>query len=312
MYYLFVVLQRKRSLFPICIFIAFAFAEAQRGASAHHHGWTTAQEYLYRFESQVLTGIPDINKSHYSGIKLSAQARVQAQNEYTLMVKLDQVKFMTLNGEIELNEANRIIENGGPRSGAKEQLPAEFKQLLETPFKVQLKKGLVEKFSILPNEHVAVTNIKRSLLAQLQLDVTQAQLHETQSNLITVGAPIDVTMPYYSVIEQSLLGRCRTNYNVNLLTEARAMELEEKWKKEESMARLTPSDATKAGCAGKKYYEVIRTRDLNSCDSKPVFQHVSGAEANIDVSRTNAGNLMSVRKQYVLKIGPIKHHYRNK
>ena len=112
-YYLFVALQKKRSLFPICIFIAFAYAEAQRGASAHHHGWTTAQEYLYRFESQVLTGIPDINKSHYSGIKLSAQARVQAENEYTLMVKLDQVKFMTLNGEIELNEANRIIENGG-------------------------------------------------------------------------------------------------------------------------------------------------------------------------------------------------------
>ena len=302
MYYLFVVLQRKRLLFPICIFIAFAYAEAQRGASAHHHGWTTAQEYLYRFESQVLTGIPDINKSHYSGIKLSAQARVQAQNEYTLMVKLDQAKFMALNGEIELNEANRIIENGGPRSGAKEQLPAEFKQLLETPFKVQLKKGLVEKFSILPNEHVAVTNIKRSLLAQLQLDVSQAHLHELESNRINVGAPIDVTLPYYSVIEQSLLGRCRTNYNVNQLTEARALELEQEWKKEESMARLTPSDATKAGCTGKKYYEVIRTRDLNSCDSKPVFQKVSGADANIDVSRTNTGNLMSVRNNMKDKV----------
>ena len=296
LFYSFVILLRKRSLILISISIAFACVQAQQGVSVHRFGWTPAQEYLYRFESQVLTGIPDINKSHYSGIKLSAQARVQAQNDFTLMVKLDQVKFMTLNGEIELNEANRIIGTGGSRSGAKEQLPAEFKQLLETPFKVELKKGLVEKFSILPNEHVAVTNIKRSLLAQLQLDVSQAHLHELESNRINVGAPTDVTLPYYSVIEQSLLGRCRTNYNVNSLTEARALELEQEWQKEEKMARLTPSDATKVGCAGKKYYEVIRTRDLSSCDSRPVFQKISGADANIDVGRTNAGNLMSVRK----------------
>ena len=105
-----------------------------------------------------------------------------------------------------------------------------------------------------------------------------------------------MTLPYFSVIEQSLLGRCRTNYNVNPLTEARALELEQEWQKEEKMARLTPSDATKVGCAGKKYYEVIRTRDLSSCDSRPIFQKISGADANIDVGRTNAGNLMSVRK----------------
>ena len=219
---------------------------------------------------------------------MTAQAKVQAQNDYTLRIKLDQVKFMTLNGEINLNEANRIIQNGGPRSGAKEQLPAEFKQLLETSMEVHLKKGRVEKFTMVANEPVAVTNIKRSLLAQLQLDVSGAQLGETESNLINVGAPVDVKMPFYSVVEQSLHGRCRTNYNVNPLTAARALELEQEWAKEETNARLAPSNGARVGCAGKRYYEVIRTRDLNSCDFRPVYQKVSGSGVNIDVARTNA------------------------
>ena len=257
------------------------------------------EEYLYRFQSQVLTGIPNINRAHHSGIKLSAQVKVQPQPDASLLIKFDQVKFMSLNGEIEVNEVNRIIGNGGPKSGAKEQLPAEFKQQLESPFKVMLnfKKGDVEKFTKIPNEHVAVSNIKRSLLAQ-QFDLTPSRLQETESNLIQVGAPIDVNMPYYSVMEQSLHGRCLSNYNVNPLNDARALELEQEWMSEEEAAGLVPSNGTKVGCTGKRYYEIIRTRDLNSCDSRPVYQKVSGADVNIDVSRTNAGNLMSVSRLF--------------
>ena len=257
------------------------------------------EEYLYRFQSQVLTSIPNINRAQHSGIKLSAQVKVQPQPDASLLIKFDQVKFMSLNGEIEVNEVNRIIGNGGPKSGAKEQLPAEFKQQLESPFKVMLnfKKGDVEKFTKIPNEHVAVTNIKRSLLGQ-QFDLTPSKLQETESNLIQVGAPIDVNMPYYSVMEQSLHGRCLSNYNVNPLNDARALELEQEWMSEEEAAGLVPSNGTKVGCTGKRYYEIIRTRDLNSCDSRPVYQKVSGADVNIDVSRTNAGNLMSVSRLF--------------
>ena len=96
----------KTNFIIVFIFIAFAYAHAN---SIPRYGWTAGQEYLYRFESQVLTGIPDINKSQYSGVKLTAQAKVQAQNDYTLRIKLDQVKFMTLNGEIIHKE--EIIRN---------------------------------------------------------------------------------------------------------------------------------------------------------------------------------------------------------
>ena len=75
------------------------------------------------------------------------------------------------------------------------------------------------------------------------------------------------------------------------------MELEQEFAKEERMARLIPSNGTQTGCAGKRYYEVIRTRDLNSCDIRPVYQKVSGADVNIDVGKANAGNLMAVSKQ---------------
>ena len=262
--------------------------------SIARYGWAPETESLFRFESQVLTGIPDIDKSHYAGVKLMANVRVQAANDYTLRVKLEQPRFMTLNGEISLTQAYRVIGNGGPRANAKEHLSQQFRKFLEEPMLVHLKKGLVQSFFVARDEPVAVTNIKRSLLAQLQLDISGSQVSETESNMIGSGAPAEVKIPFYSVLEGSLHGKCRTMYNVNPLTNARAIELEQLWEKEELQAQLTPSAEGKAACEGKKYFEIIKTRDYDACKSSPAYQAASGIDLNIDVTRTNAGNVMTV------------------
>ena len=74
-------------------FLAVAFVHAN---STIRYGWTPGTESVFRFESQVLTGIPDIRNSQFSGMKLHAQVRVQAFPDYTLRVKLEQPKFITL------------------------------------------------------------------------------------------------------------------------------------------------------------------------------------------------------------------------
>ena len=73
-------------------------------------------ESVFRFESQVLTNIPEIKESQMAGLKIMANVRVQALKDYTLRVKIDNAQLVTLNGEIELTDANRIVENGGANS----------------------------------------------------------------------------------------------------------------------------------------------------------------------------------------------------
>ena len=249
-------------------------------------------ESVFRFESQVLTGIPEIKQSQMAGLKIMANVRVQALPDYTLRVKIDDAQLVTLNGEIELNDANRIVERGGANSGSlHESFPPEFKKHLETPVLVNLKRGVVEEFFVAQDEPVSVTNIKRSLLSQLQLDISGSQ------------QVIGRQGSYHKVLEESLLGKCYTMYNVIPLTPARVMELERSWYDEESMARLPQSIEGKKACENKQYYEIIKTRDLDHCTYSPVFQHVAGVEFSGDVSKSRVGNLMTVNISYKMKFG---------
>merc|ERR1719370_2239392 len=216
------------------------------------------------------------------GLKIMANVRVQALQDYTLRVKIDNAQLVTLNGEIDLTDANRIVENGGANSDSlRDNFPPEFKRHLETPILVNLKRGVVEEFFVAQDEPISVTNIKRSLLSQLQLDISGSQ-----QTISRQGS-------YHKVLEESVLGKCYTMYNVIPLTPARAMELERSWYDEESMAKLQHSDEGKKACENKQYYEIIKTRDLDHCTYRPMFQHVAGAEFSGDVSKSRVGNLMT-------------------
>jgi len=256
--------------------------------SIHRYGWAPGTESIYRFESQVLTGIPEIRNSQYAGLKLMAQVRVQSFPDYTLRVKIEQPQLVTLNGEISLTEARRIIATGGPLANAKQALPQGFKTHLEEPVLVHLKRGLIENFFVSRDEPLAVTNIKRSLLAQLQLDVSGSQRIAGG-----IGQGAGAQGLQHKVVEESVIGKCHTMYSVIPMTKARVIELEKEWYNEETEAQLTPSEKGRQACEGKTYYEIIKTRDLDECHYSPSFQHVAGAELSGDVTRSHVANFQS-------------------
>jgi len=262
--------------------------------STFYYGWTPGKESVYRFESQVLTGIPDIRNTQFAGLKLAAMARVQAFQDYTLRIKLEQPRFITFNGDISFTEANRIIGNGGQQSDAQERLPQEFRRFLEEPFEVHLKHGLVQSFFVSHNEPVAITNIKRSVLSQLQLDVSASQRIEPNSIDLGERAQLSGEVAYFKTAEESLYGKCETLYNIYRLPEYRANELEQLWEQEETAAHLQPSQGGKAACDGKDYFKIIKTRNFDHCSYIPIYQRFIGGEASIDATRTHAGKLMAV------------------
>ena len=257
--------------------------------SIHRYGWSPRTESVFRFESQLLKGIPDIRNTQYAGLKITAQVRVQAFQDYTLRVKMENPRFVTLNGQITLSEANRIIGNGGPHSGHKDVSLGSFQRYLEEPIVVHLKRGLIENFFVSQDEPVSVTNIKRSLLAQLQLDVTGSQ--RIAADIPQMGRAQGL---YHKTLEESVVGKCHTMYNIIPMTPARVIELERAWEEEERSAQLTPSEQGKKACEHKTYYEIIKTRDLDNCHFSPQFQHVSGARFSGDVTKAHQAHLATV------------------
>ena len=185
-----------------------------------------------------------------------------------------------------LTEAGRVIKDGGSQANKHINYPQDFRSFLEKPFLVDLKKGLVTGFHVPQNEPESITNIKRSLLSQLQLDVSSSQMMDPNHGSLE-QAP-------HNVMEQSVGGECQTMYNVVRMTPARVMELEREWEKEELDAQIPLSTGGKAVCNGKPYYEITKTKNLNNCQQRPVYQHVTGANLNADVSESHVGNMMVV------------------
>ena len=101
-----------------------------------------------------------------------AEVRVQAFADYTLRIKMENIRYVTFNGVITMTDAQRIIDLGGQNSGAKEELLGQLRTSLEEPILVHLKRGLIMDFFVSHNDPIAITNIKRSLLSQLQLNVS--------------------------------------------------------------------------------------------------------------------------------------------
>merc|ERR1712015_230736 len=261
------------------------FVGAALGNSTHRYAWQPRHEYQYRYESRIDFSIPEIRADQKSGLRLAAIIRVQAKNDYSLLIKLTEPRFLTLNGL-----AHEEVET---------PIPAAFKTHMEAPFKVHLRKGVFEAMFVEAAEPVAVTNIKRAIVATLNMDLSASRRTEVLSNHIEVGVETPVSQSFFKVREQSLHGDCQTIYNIHPLAAYEAMEVEEQLENLEKQKSLKEHlqgglSQGRAICEGKKYWQITKTRDFNNCIERPVFQKWYGFSArNCDVTKDNCGDIMT-------------------
>merc|ERR1712168_1655622 len=128
---------------------------------------------VFQYQSQVLTGIPEISESHWSGVKLNAKLIVQSYSDYSIRLRITEPEFWTINGQnVRLSETGRVLrEQESPESVKVESLTGEFKRFLLESFLVHLKAGVVQSVLVSKDEPASITNIKKSILSQIQLDI---------------------------------------------------------------------------------------------------------------------------------------------
>ena len=105
---------------------------------------------------------------------------------------------------------------------------------------------------------------------------------------------------FFEVREQTLHGDCKTIYNIHPLAAYEALEIEEQLETVEKQRSLKEHlqgglSQGRAVCEGKKYWQVTKTRDLQNCIERPVFQKWHGfVGRECDTTKEGCRELMTV------------------
>jgi len=273
--------------------------------SLHYYGWVPGKETLFQYESETLVGIPEIKASHRSGVKVSSKVRVQAFSDYSLRVKIEEPRIFSVNGEVALTETGRLIKEQSPEAYKQEVIPGQFLQFLEQPFLVYLKSGVVQSFLVDQNEPVSVTNIKKAVLAQIQLDIAGTRRSQIEANHIQLPlneeGQISEHISFFTTTEETVEGECMTEYTIHRLPQWKINEMEQKWSKEEMRINGLETSATNMVeplkgtelCQGKPYYLITRNINFNQCKNRPIFQQWTNVPTECDVSKAGCGSTMA-------------------
>merc|ERR1711915_846798 len=148
-----------------------------------------------------------------------------------------------------------------PTEGREEEIPSHMKRWLETPFTIYHKSGVVEKIQVDQNEPEFIVNLKKALVSQLQYDLSEAKLEENETGRDTLE-PI----PVFKVNETTILGECETIYTISKLPLITTYEYEG----EESV------------CKGKEHYQILKTKNLESCSRHPIYYKTFGIEPRLN------------------------------
>jgi len=237
--------------------------------------YSPGQEYVYQYYGRILTGLPQIDNT-FAGLALKGQVILQAtsQNNYKLQMK--NVNFGTFNEKLSgpepENWRNVQVE-------AKSPLASQYKQMLESPVEFQVQQGEISAIKISNQEPQWSVNMKKALVATVKIQLpsqqhlvsSQNQVNnnmnpkfwyaQQQQNLMSQNSQNN--QYYWSVMEEGIEGKCENTYQVSELPQYMANEYEQGMFQSEI-------------CQGKKYFQVLRTRDITKCQDSVIYLSSKG------------------------------------
>ena len=151
--------------------------------SGGHNGypWASNVESIFKFTSPDLVGI--MNKSgtassHIleSPLKLIGDVRVQAFDDKTLRVKMEQIRFDLHGNDVSPISAHQIIHPRNLQRSSIRHNDEDFKNFLYEPMSLLTKRGMIKKMIVSQKEPSEVTEIKKLVASHLEMKVGQGIL----------------------------------------------------------------------------------------------------------------------------------------
>merc|ERR1712029_1309328 len=168
-----------------------------------------------------------------------------------------------------------------------------------------LKAGVVESVLVSKDEPASITNIKKSILSQIQLDIAGTRHTMLEANSIhPVSEEVDEPISYFTTLEESVQGECLTKYTVHRLPQWKINEVEEAWRMEELKVKdfnIESESEAKTLCQGKPYFLITKTKSLEQCKKSPFYQmSARSAVATAGITTdSELGTIVSTTHTYV-------------
>merc|ERR1711868_220845 len=190
----------------------------------------------------------------------------KSQNNYK--VQLKDVKYGTYNEQ--LSSSNSVENWRNVNVEANTPLSGEQKQMLESPVEFQIQQGQISAVKVSSQEPQWSINMKKAMISSLKIQLPQQQWEQQQDEervnpkmwYIQQQQQQQQQQPlgqyYWTVMEEGIEGKCQNTYQVSEVPEYMINDYEQGMLKPEL-------------CQGKKYWQLLRTRDITKCQDSSIF-----------------------------------------
>merc|ERR1712168_200037 len=252
----------------------------------HHQYFSTGQEYVYDYSGRILTGIPQID-STFAGMSVEGEVIVQATSQNSFKMMMRNVKFGTFNDHLSgssqqpTNWRNVQVESSTP-------LTSQYQQYMESPVEFTVEQGQFSTVKVNSEEPQWAVNFKKALVASLKVQQPQqsSQGEDRRNPRFWYVAQQQDSQEqfYWTTIEEGIEGKCENTYHVSELPEYLVTEYER--------GMLRPEL-----CQGKKYYQVVRTKDITKCQDRSIYLSSQG-HRNCLIGNCQAVNTKQSQTRY--------------
>nr|APP91162.1 vitellogenin [Platynereis dumerilii] len=244
------------------LIFAFSIALAVSALPPNLSKYLPNKEYVYSYESEALTGIPQAS-NHLAGLKVLAKAHLQLKGANKFLLALRDVQLCQVNEQIKLIRHVTPVESGSACTPIQEpEIARELKENLVKAIRFRWENGQISLLQTDASDAYWSVNLKRGLLNMLHINLQEIEALPTipyhLREVIKAAVPSAGQRTlgnYYRVMERDLTGKCESIYAI-----------------QEEPAQ-TP------------VLTVTKVRNFDSCVSRPIFQN--GFLAALDVHATS-------------------------
>lgn len=256
--------------------------------------------YTYKYVAKVATGLPN-SRSQVAGSGIRADVKVYMSSKSQGIVQFENIMVGEYHGDVACDLHSDVLPvQWSP-------LPQAYKELEES-FKVTFN-AQSEVMEVPSADKEWMTNIRKSVVNQLRIAPIRANMGEAEGDQAYElnHQQSDQNTLVYDIEEDTILGRCPSQYTISRMPEFFAENEENSLRPEmkEDVERSGKKSSVRKELQMQKLWRAVKSIDFNHCQDPVVLQHVGFGNAT-NFGRGNIDYIQSrtSTSQYILRGAP--------
>jgi len=245
-------------------------------------------EYIYKYESQVLNGIPG-SDNQYAGLRIKSNVRIQYKHDGITLLKFDEVHLCEINSHFGTLLPTEM-QSGVTCLPATEHTQVVTEELRK-PISFRWQKGVVSHLETDASDPFWSVNIKRGVLNLLQVSLSQeTESRDISSELLEEYSEHNKLFrergldKFFIVKERDVMGKCDSIYSIH-----------------DKLPQLSATES----------FKVTQIKDYRKCHDKVIFEQglFSGISTWLSVPKDQQHDLIKPVTSTEYDLVGNRHHF---